>query len=165
MCEIFVKNKFLLITAIILLLLVNFLRYVRQNTKPTPSYFANGYVLSDEMRAVDYTYQESMQKPFSISTLTAPLYVNTLWSYIYNWYGVKKYGYLPYWIGRDQIGQAGNDLQKAPVDLKEHFFIIEPTLGIPDLYVTYARGDQDAISQLTKSKSFGQISVEKRTIK
>jgi hypothetical protein len=122
-------------------------------------------VLSKEIEAVDYSYRQANGEEFSISTLTSPLFVNTLWSYMYTWYGFEKYGFLPYWQGRDQIGQPGNYLKFAPSNLRHHFFIIEPTYGIPELWVTYAKGDQEAISDLVEAKNFGEIVVENRIYK
>lgn len=88
-----------------------------------------------------------------------------MWSYLYNWYGAKKYGYLPYWIGNDQIGQLGNNLQIAPTNILMHFFIIEPTYSIPDLYIGYAKGDQASMSNFVEEKSFGQVVVQERVMK
>jgi hypothetical protein len=122
-------------------------------------------LLSKEIQVLDFTFEESHGKDFSISTLTSPLFVNTLWSYLYNWYGYEKYGYLPYWIGRDQVGQLGNNLPFAPGSIHRHFYIIEPTYGIPELWVTYAKGDQDAISNIVKERKFGELVVQERSIK
>lgn len=119
-------------------------------------------VLSKEISLIDYTYTQSNGSPFSISSLTSPLFVNTLWSYLYNWHGKSKYGYLPTWTGRDQIGQLGNNLSFATGKETKHFFIIEPTFGIPDLYITYARGDQDSVSNVIAQKTYGDLIVEER---
>lgn len=122
-------------------------------------------ILSTETRVLDYIYLKADGHPFSISTLTSPLFINTTWSYLFNWYGKGKYGYLPYWIGRDQIGQLGDDLQNPPHGVSKHFFISESTFGIPELYITYAKGDQDAVSTLVNEKGFGQIVVQERSLK
>jgi hypothetical protein len=122
-------------------------------------------ILYTQKQIINYTYQNANGKPFSISTLTSPLFVNTVWSYLYNRYGMSRYGYLPYWVGRDQVGQLGNNLQFAPSNVDKHFFIMEPTYGIPDLWVTYAKGDQDAMSTLVSQKNFGEIVVETRETK
>lgn len=162
--EFFGNNKILFASVIILLMTVNLVKFVKQNESARPDYFTSDYLISTEMKIIDYTYQKAGYKPFSISTLTSPLYINTLWSYLYNWYGMSKYGYLPYWIGRDQIGQLGNNLQKPPPGVKEHFFIVEPITGIPDIWVTYAYGDQNSISKVVEAKNFGDIKVEERLI-
>jgi hypothetical protein len=163
--ESFGQNKTLLFSVLLIILLINLLKFVKQNEGTHPDYFTNDYLLSTELKVIDYTYQKSGLKPFSISTLTAPLFINTLWSYLYNWYGFEKYGYLPYWVGNDQVGQLGNNLLSAPEGLKEHFFIEEPISGIPDIWITYAKGDQDSISNLVEQKSFGQIIVQERITK
>lgn len=163
--ESFRQNKILFFSAMIIILLINFLKFVKQNESAHPDYFTYDYLVSAELKVIDYTYQKSGQKPFSISTLTSPLYINTLWSYLYNWYGKEKYGYLPYWVGRDQVNQLGDNLQTAPGNVSEHFFIMEPTKGIPDLYINYAKGDQDSISDLVDQKNFGEIVVQERRMK
>jgi len=40
-------------------------------------------LLSKELAAIDYSYQEADGKEFSINSLTSPLYVNLVWSYLY----------------------------------------------------------------------------------
>jgi GT2 family glycosyltransferase len=57
------------------------------------------------------------------------------------------------------VGQLGDNLKPAPGGINEHFFITEPTISIPDIWVTYAKGDQDSISSLSDQKSFGQMAV------
>jgi hypothetical protein len=163
--ELFRENKVLLYCLLSMILLINLFSFVRKNESANPDYFTTDYLLSNELKVIDYTYQKSGQKPFSISTLTSPLYINTLWSYLYNWYGKGKYGYVPYWVGRDQVGQLGDNLKPAPGGINEHFFITEPTISIPDIWVTYAKGDQDSISSLSDQKSFGQIVVQERIMK
>jgi hypothetical protein len=158
-------NSIVLATAVLLLLSLNLVKFVKQSNSATPDYFTGDYLLSTEIKMVDYTYKESGMKPFSISSLTSPLHINTLWSYLYNWYGQSTYGYLPYWVGPDQVGQPGNNLQSPPKNLKEHFFIMEPTYEIPSLWVDYAKGDQDSMSSLVDQKSFGNFIVQEREMK
>lgn len=81
-----------------------------------------------------------------------------------DWYGKLNYGYLPSWIGHDQIGRLGNNLSFASSNTREHFFIIEPTYGIPDLWVTYAKGDQESISKLKNQENFGDLTVQERIV-
>lgn len=159
------NKKAILVAVIVILLIINLGKFIKVKTGPTPDYFTDDYLLSTEIKMIDYTYKLADGKPFSISSLTSPLYINTLWSYLYNWYGKTKYGYIPYWIGRDQIGQPGGNLEFAPSNVSRHFYIIEPTYRIPKLWVTYAGGDQEAMSKLIESKSFGRMTVEERLMK
>jgi len=119
-------------------------------------------VLSKELKAIDFTYTESGGKPFSINTLTSPLWINTTWSYLYNWYGQEKYGYVPEWHGRDQVGQLGNNLEKVSGGTQNYFFIIEPQDGIPPQYLGWETGVEDAKSLLINEVSYGAIRVQKR---
>jgi len=161
----YVGNKILVIFALMIILAANLTKILSENKNGQTLFLFQDMTLSTQIQIVDYTYQTAGEKPFSISTLTSPLFVNTVWSYLYNRYGVSKYGYLPYWIGRDQVGQLGNNLQFPPSNVDKHFFIIEPTYGIPDLWVTYAKGDQESMSKLVYQKKFGELIVEERTMK
>ncbi len=164
------NNKILATVLFLIILLSNIIKIISENKNGQTNFaIQKGLVLSKELEAVDYTYVNSDTKPFSVSTLTSPLFVNTTWSYLYNWYGKDKYGYLPYWIGKDQIGQLGNNLKSISNNdhffLLPHYFIMEPTYSIPDLYIGYARGEQDSISNLESQANFGTIVVQKRIIK
>ena len=121
--------------------------------------------LARQLEVVNYTYQESRGSSFSINTFTSPLFMNTLWSYLYNWYGKGNYGYLPEWTGRDQVDQLGNNLPLAQKETKLHFFIIEPMQGIPEHFLVYELGAEDVRSQLVEERRFGEIRVQKRYAK
>lgn len=119
-----------------------------------------GMYLNNEKELIDYTYKASKNETFSISSLTNPLYVNTTWAYLYQFYGEKKYGYLPYWYGKDQRGFLGS-LKSGP-GKKYHYLIIESTVGIWDIYVAKIIYDQDKVSDLLEEKQFGRLRVQKR---
>ncbi len=160
------KNKTLAIFFIAIILLSNLYKIFKDNINGQTIFSLNSdMILSKEIQIIDYTYQKANGKQFSISTLTKPLYINTTWSYLYNWYGLEKYGYLPHWIGRDQIDQLGDNLEFSNRDILKHFFISESTFDIPDLYVVYAKGDQDAVSTLVEEKKFGDMIVQERVRK
>jgi len=161
----FLKSKpSVLYLILVLIIAANLFKLSSQVKGGLSDMYRNYSPLSTELQVIDYTYQKANQKPFSISTLTSPLYINTLWSYLYNWYGKEKYGYVPFWVGRDQIGQLGDNLEAPPANITEHFFIAEPTEGIPSIWVTYSYGDQNAISKIVEEKNFGEIKVEERMV-
>jgi len=161
----FGRRKFLLALIVIGILSANLFKIARENVNGQTIFpLQIDLVLSKELSAIDYTYQKANGKEFSINSLTSPLFVNTLWSYLYNWYGNQKYGYLPSWRGKDQIGSLGNNLSSPDKGVKTHFFIVEPTYGIPELYVGYAFGEEDSRSSLVEDKSFGDIIVQERKI-
>jgi hypothetical protein len=120
-------------------------------------------ILKDEKNAIDYTYKSAQNKPFSVCALTGPLFVNTLWGYLYHWYGLGKYGYLPYWSGQKQ------DLAESllPYDVSHvgnRYFIIESIDVVPRealMAMTYL---EDNTSRLDEVRHFGNVTVEKRTL-
>lgn len=119
-------------------------------------------LLSNLVDVVDYTYSSSNGNSFSIDTVTAPLWLNTTWSAVYNWHGVKKYGYLPAWHGKDQVGYWGDNLNKDSKDILNNYLIIEPRAGIPEIYIKYAIDDENYKSKLIEEKVFDGITVQKR---
>lgn len=161
----FSKKKFILALLVIGILSANLFKIAKENINGQTIFpLQMDLVLSKEISAIDYTYQKTGGGEFSINSLTSPLFVNTLWSYLYNWYGKEKYGYLPFWRGKDQIGSLGNNLSSPGKSLKTHFFIVEPTYGIPELFVGYAFGEEDSRSSVVEDKSFGDIIVQERKI-
>lgn len=124
----------------------------------------NDMLLAKEIPALDYIYGEADGEAFSINTLTSPLWVNTTWSYLFNWYGKKTYGYIPSWRGRDQVGRLGNNLEPASIDTKLHFYIKEPSQGIPKHYLESEPAVEDAQSRVISEKQFGEITIQKREI-
>ncbi len=134
-------------------------------TKADKSIFA----IQEEMRIditqelIDYTYQESNGEKFSINTVTAPLWVNTTWSYLYKWYGMEKYGYLPNFIGRDQIGQIDQLGSGKPE--KTIYLIIEPSIAIPQRYIDATIAEENARSKVLEEKNWKTLIVQKRILK
>jgi len=119
-------------------------------------------VLDKQLRVIDYTYQEA-EGEFAINTVTSPLWVNTVWSYLYNWYGVDKYGFLPAWNGRDQVGRLGNNLP-TKANTEYNFLILEPPNGIPNKFIVDTIAEEDGRSRLLEEKTFGELIVQKRKI-
>ncbi len=157
------EKKFLAAGLLLVLVLSNIATAVTKN-KQGQVIFAiqKDMLLSYELKALDYIYQQAEGEPFSINTLTSPLWINTTWSYLFNWYGMEKYGYLPMWRGRDQVGQLGNNLPQATKEVTLHFYILEPPQGIPKLYLESEPGYEDSRSQILEEMRFGELKVQKR---
>lgn len=158
------KYHLLAIGLIALIVFGNLSSIIKQNKSGSTLFsIQKDMLLSNELAVVDYTYQSSSGNPFSINTLTSPLWINTTWSYLYNWYGVNKYGFLPDWHGRDQSGILGGNLkQSSAASDNLYYFIIEPLDGIPSEYLATETGLEDTKSKLIEEKHFGSITVQKR---
>lgn len=124
-------------------------------------------VLNQEQGVIDWIYNQAEGRPFRLDTITNPLFINTTWGYLFDWYGRQKYGYMPFWWGYPQNGQFGeeimfsNDFQGSK---KIIFLIIEPNNGIPDFYVREIYDFENTRSKVTARKKFGNFTVEKREI-
>lgn len=122
--------------------------------------------LKNQLSLVDKTYEIASREPFSINTLTLPLWTNTTWAYLYEWYGKRKYGYVPAFYGHDQIGLLGEDsLQKIDKPLEKTFLIIEPLDGIPPRFYQEELDTENSKSKLTKELSFSSLKLQIRVPK
>lgn len=126
----------------------------------------NDMNLKNELALIDKTYEIASGEPFSINTLTLPLWTNTTWAYLYSWYGKNKYGYVPKFYGHDQVGLLGEDtLQYIDKPLDKTFFIIEPADGIPGRFYNEELDTENSKSKLTQEISYGSIKLQIRTPK
>jgi len=118
--------------------------------------------LANQIQVIDYTYQASNQEMFSINSVTSPLWINIVWTYLYKNFGNDKYGYLPFWHGRDQIGQLDSLEYLNNKDVKYYYLIIEPLAGIPKRFADEEVESENSKYQLLEEKRFGEIMVQKR---
>ena len=118
-------------------------------------------LLSKQLAAIDYTYKEADGEPFSINSLTSPLWINIVWTYLYKWYGLPRHKYIPQWHGRDQVGQL-DTLPPAEESTERYFLILEPMGGIPPRYLDETIGEEDTRSRLLDEVYFGELRVQKR---
>ncbi|HJZ05714.1 MAG TPA: hypothetical protein VJ327_07730 [Patescibacteria group bacterium] len=141
------------------------LAYISRNNSKGETEFAiqKTMTLRHELDAIDYMYSEAQGKPFTFNSITAPLYINTTWSYLFNWYAKDKYGYFPFWHGRNQIGLQGNNLSRPPQDIHSVFVIIEPSQGLPQDLTDKILDEEKYYSSFNHQKQFGEITVQNRT--
>lgn len=91
-----------------------------------------GTTLKDSLNLVDETYKVADGQQFSIDTYTDPYRYNTLWAYVYDWYGKKKYGYSPTFTGSPQTGMVHQGLlSENEQPERVHFGIIQPNTVLP----------------------------------
>lgn len=156
------KYKIAAIFVIVLLTYGNLSFILKENSKASTLFsIQKDMVLSKQLEAIDFTYKEAKGEMFSTNSLTSPLWIDIVWTYLYKWYGAKTYGYIPEWNGKDQIGQI-DSLPKVSKSTKLYFLILEPMDGIPTRYLGEAIQEEDSVSTLVLEKDFGQIRVQKR---
>jgi len=159
-----ITQKYLLIIVVIGIIISQIwlnLSWIKNELNPLTVQM--GMTLNKEKEVIDYTYNSADKKPFSINTVTEPLFINTTWAYLYNFYGQKKFSYLPYWSGKDQAGNLG-ELPESQSKTQYEYLIIEPTTGIPEYFIKSAISEEDARSKVIEEKRIGNFIVQKRVL-
>lgn len=156
-----IKKSYIIIPITLLILYSNVAatsaNYGRAQTLLEPDASA---LLSSQLQVVDYTYQSSGGLPFAITSVTNPLYINALWGYDYYWYGKSKYGFLPTWIGGNQL-YPYNTLSNADCGEKNIYLIIDQTNRIPQIYKQIAIDTVSKNNRLSEEKTYGGFLVQK----
>ena len=143
---------------------VNNLSLVIKDPNYTNMLVKTPLLYKDEKKAIDYTYNQAKGKKFSICGVTNPLFINTVWSYLYKTYGEKKYGYLPFWAGQKQyLNRSFLPYDKEKPKLR--FLILEPLIGIPDYSQKATVFLEDHVSELVEEKQFGHLKIQKRILR
>lgn len=156
------NHKIAAVVIFFIIIFGNFSMILRENPRGATLFaIQKDMLLSKEVALIDYTYQKSDGKPFSINSLTSPLWINIVWTYLYKWYGGPKYGYLPTWHGRDQVGQL-DSLARVEKPEKLSFLILEPMGGIPAQYLDQTISEENAKSRVVAEKYFGELRVQER---
>lgn len=164
MYQLFNKNK-IWVSLLFILIVVGCMNAVFKYNPQGQTIFAiqRGLTLTNELAAIDYTYESARGESFSINTITSPLWINTVWSYLYQWHGQGSFGYTPSFRGRDQSGYLSY-LPRIEKDEKHYFLIIEPLAGIPARFVEETIGYENTYSRIVEEKNFGGIVVQKREL-
>lgn len=156
-------NSPFLIAAIMLSVVGSNTAMILQRPNEAYKLFENIYdstsYLKFQLQVIDYTYKQSGGGPFAINAVTYPLYYNGMWAYLYNWYGKNKYGYLPGWLGGDQLHPY--DLLPKSDDKKVFYMIISETPRIPDVYKNKGRIWATEHGRLIEEKRFSGFTVLK----
>ncbi|QQG43551.1 MAG: hypothetical protein HYW45_00840 [Candidatus Daviesbacteria bacterium] len=123
-----------------------------------------GMLLGDQKKSLDFLYTDARGEPFAVKAVTLPFFVNTTWSYLFEWYGKNKYGYLPLWNGKNALGYPGNlTVQEKQEGLPEsRYVIVEPTRGIATHLINDYLREEGYFTKVIEEKKFGSIVVQKR---
>lgn len=122
----------------------------------------NKSMLKHSLETIDYTYQLAQGQEFTISTLTNPYLYNTTWAYLYHWYGLNQYGYLPKFFGPNQKGiPAGELLEQSQKPDSIHFSILEENIDLNETFKQQFINQQvDQAGKPTTEKNFTTILVK-----
>lgn len=124
-----------------------------------------GMLIEEQKKILDYIYQSANHQPFSMGALSVPLNVNTTWSYLFEWYGQKQYGYLPVWGGKAASGFPGSlPVITSRSSLPQiQYLIIEPVDNVlPKAYIQQVFKEEAYFSNVVEEKRFNTILVQKR---
>lgn len=123
-----------------------------------------GALLSEQLALIDATYELADGQDFTISASTNPYGIAVTWSYVYNWYGKNKYGYLPHFLGNSQAGYAWQGiLPETATALPQHFTIIEPDTGLGPAYFERFIQEQDRLAgPIAEQQEFGSLELQMR---
>lgn len=164
--RIFSKYHFLAVLILLTIFFANLNLITNLNPKGTISEIdvQQGMLLGDEKRVLDYLYGNAGDKPFAVKAVTMPFYINTTWSYLFEWYGQKTYGYLPIWNGKNALGFPGNlkvenAQDKAP---PLRYLIIEPVRGIPTYLIDDYLREESYFTDIDKEVKIGRFQVQVR---
>jgi len=132
--------------------------------KRTKYFLPQGAYLADQLQLLDETYKIANGQEFTISSVTNPFGYNTLWAYLYDWYGQRTYGYKPKYFGPDQAGLFGAELLERTMQPAEtHFSIYDPGDGIPIWLVQEFAHKQDVdVGSASAEMKFGTLKIEVR---
>jgi len=140
-------GKCLVIIVILVYLANNFL--VTQKIQHSKIHITNdqneGAMLADQYELIDRTYEVAAGQPFTIGIFSTPYNLYSAWFYLYRYYALPKYGYLPDFIGADQHGQVTADyLKRVDHPEKFHFSIYEPVIinKMPKELVEFFRDEE-----------------------
>ena len=83
----------------LILMLPGFFQQIRRVRYDLADY-GGGAKIKGKIEAVDYIYQDAGEEEFNVLVFTPPIY-DYPYRYLLDWYGEKKYGYVP---GKEKKG-------------------------------------------------------------
>lgn len=154
------------IATILLLILIFFsnIYLITKNNPSGPNQKINpqaGLLLEDEKKVLDFIYQDAKGESFAVNALTMPYNINTTWSYLFEWYGMRRYGYVPVWGGDVAEGFPGTlKVESARSQLpQKRFLIIEPQEGIPAYLKDSFLSQEENYNTTLEKRKIGTIEV------
>lgn len=124
----------------------------------------SGMLLSDEKKVLDTVYSRALMREFAVNAMTMPYKINTTWSYLFEWYGHKIYGYMPVWGQEVAAGYPGGmrvvgDHSRLP---QIRFTIIEPSRGINPKLIDDFLTEEGYFTKVQDEFRVGEFIVQQR---
>lgn len=155
-------NKIVAIFIMLIILASNLQSIISENSKGQTIFaLQSDMLLSKQLESIDYIYKNAEGDEFTVNSLTSPLWINIVWTYLFNWYGQDEYGYVPYWHGKGQEGQL-DTLDKSNNTQSKVFLIIEPMGDTPSRYFNETLESENYYSRLIEEKNWGDLRVQYR---
>lgn len=138
-----------------------FISYVKNNFTTHSIHIGEPSLLVNAKKVIDYTYKKANKNDFGVCSISEPLFMNTVWSFLYTTYGKQKYGYVPYWTGQRQtLNESFIPYAKKKYKIK--FIIQEPMFGIPRWVLRSVYYVEDGQNTFVEKKEFGSYAVQQR---
>lgn len=118
--------------------------------------------LADEKRVMDIMYTEAEGNGFTVRLTGIPYRVQTVWAYLFHYYGLEKYGYLPYYETGNTLGFPGELPTPINGTTCVRFLIREPMRGLPESLVEMDIKEENIFSERIDRKEIGLFIVESR---
>lgn len=128
-----------------------------QAIKPQP--YMN---LIDEKKIVEEMYTTAHGRGFTLRLTGIPYKIQTVWYYLLNQYGYKKYGYFPYWEHGNISGFPGELPTPTHGTTCLRFLVREPMTGLPVSLVELDEKEENYYSKVIVRKEIGLFTIEER---
>jgi len=160
-------NKYLSIILICLFIFGNIKQINAQNSNSLLVSFASQTMmkLSDEYKLIDYLYRQANNQGFTIRVTGIPYKVQTIWAYLFNYYGKNKYNYLPYWENENVLGFPGTLPTPKQGTTCLRFRVVEPSRGIPQNLIDEDLKTENYFSDIINQQNIGHFLIETRIAK
>ena len=165
--KLFKFNKSLAIILVILIVLGNLKQIKYQSPKSLLVEFAPqvNMKLSDEYKIIDEMYRQANGNGFTVRLTGIPYKIQTVWAYLFNFYGEKKYGYLPFWETGNTLGFPGNLPTPQSGTTCIRFRVVEPANGLSEKIINEDLKTEEYFSDYIKQVKFGDFLLETRQAK
>lgn len=118
--------------------------------------------LSDELKVLDKIYSYSSGLGFTVRVTSMPYKIQTTWAYLFEFYGKKHWGYLPYWETELVQGYLGSLPRPVEGTTCIRFLIREPVRGIPEGLIKGNVEEENIFSKVVKEEYIGHFLLQYR---